>query len=675
LCPACKEPVGAAVALAAAQAAADAGAEMHENPRTMQLPAIRLPLPADAAPLHEVEGEASVTVQLATDTGASDTASKPHARDGATKAPTPLPPPPRPAERTTSPPRPDRPLRPGDHVLGRYTIVEARGRGRLGAHFRAEVSGTGDARSVWVLRAPDALAARAEPLRESLLKLAHASIARTEAFVADAGRVIAVTEPIDGDHLAEHLARRGDRAGGIPVRNALASVAQLAGAVASAQPTLPHGALDLDAAFMDRAGRLKLVGFGLGLVAREGADVDREMVIRDDVSGLCRMLHALLVGSPWTPSAPPAHKARADVSPELGTLLQRGLRGQIGSAAELHRALVEAIRTTGPATGERAIATSDDARWMIVRGQLDYGPYAMADLLQEVESGKLTPEAIVKNAATGVRGPVTSFPALRPVLEAHARHQKLLAERAEEAKRLAQARRYKLRRMLLTGSLVLVTAGGVLALLLWRMQVPDAVRNLESALAADAPIPARTEAEEARLTVARAKAQRPDDDEPSGNSSGKRRRKRSAATSAAASTSTPDPAAATSGATGAPIAPALPMAPPEEPPPPAEVDFADNNDPSVAEGRARAKAEVRRGSASLRTCFDREGRNPAVHGRFVVSFMVSTAGRVYRVRLDGARKTPHLEACVRAAVARLNFPQFQGTHLEVQYPFTISHNR
>ena len=71
LCPTCKEPLGAAIALAAAQAAAEARpGEMASQPRTLQMPAIKLPMAPRATlasptaeALHD-QPEGSVTIKL-----------------------------------------------------------------------------------------------------------------------------------------------------------------------------------------------------------------------------------------------------------------------------------------------------------------------------------------------------------------------------------------------------------------------------------------------------------------------------------------------------------------------------------------------------------------------------------------------------------------------------------
>src|SRR5262245_5934684 len=135
LCPNCKEPVRAAIALAASQTAAAAHDEAVSQPRTMQMPAVKIPIagvpvteppPTDAPP-----------------TEAPPTESEPQ------KAP-------KPSGRP-----PDRPLRAGEIVAGAYTVLAAAGTARFGMHYQVREDANGAPLSLWTNRADEAGIARA----------------------------------------------------------------------------------------------------------------------------------------------------------------------------------------------------------------------------------------------------------------------------------------------------------------------------------------------------------------------------------------------------------------------------------------------------------------------------------------------------------------------------------
>src|SRR5262245_6247179 len=103
LCPNCKEPVRAAIALTASQTAAAAHDEAVSQPRTMQLPAVKIPIAgvpggADDVPLAEPPPaeSAAPAEESAAPAEATDAAPAPAAE---------------PAARPTSPRPPERPLR------------------------------------------------------------------------------------------------------------------------------------------------------------------------------------------------------------------------------------------------------------------------------------------------------------------------------------------------------------------------------------------------------------------------------------------------------------------------------------------------------------------------------------------------------------------------------------
>lgn len=763
LCPTCKEPLGAAIALAAAQAAAEARpGEMASHTRTLQMPALKVPARVDPPPaataLHGAE-EASVTVKLrpaAESEGLRAPAVPAHVFDEeasvtvrldaelesieATRKTAPLPParaaaaPPTPAKNVANvaPPRspsrppapgartPERPptrpdsasaitaprsgaggptaaspreqgardaaVREGDTLCGRYTVTQVGPRTRFGVLCSVLTVGGGPPGSALVLRADDAVLAEALALGPAIAALAHPAIAQTLDVAVDAGRLVVVSERIEGGHLGEHLARRPPGQAPIPVRNALASVLPLASAMTVAHQGLVHGAFDVDAVYMQPNGRLKIVGFGVGFATARPQHPSASIAVRaakeDDARGLCRLLHALLTGRPYEAGGALTGVLRPDIGPTLSALLARGLGGPPIGVAALLQGLQEAQRaaTAGAAplaTAEAPSAGESDERWMIVKGHLDYGPYSLAQLRREVGEGKLTPDSLVKNVATGARGPVNNFPSLASVVTAHAQLVRERSAAATEAGRLRAARRYKAMRALRTSAVLLLLAGGMTWFLLSRMMsTPEITRSFEGTLTES--LPPRVDERPAKRVSVPTSLGAPQPQSDATDTPKKKRRRAANGTAATVSATNGNPSGAAAGTPTTPAASPRPAPEPEGPlapdeaPAETEVDFADNTDPANAALRDAAKAAVRKSTGLLRPCFDKEARRPSFRGRFNVGFMVSNQGRAYAVRISGSVSPPSLLKCVRSVLGAKSFPKFAGTPLEVGFPFSIS---
>jgi hypothetical protein len=660
---------------------------MAEQSVTMQLQAVRLPAPsadageeASGAPTEALEApqpartpEAGETATPAAEpgwaavpsadeadaagptTGAEAEVTGPEPAAGAAgPEPARAAPPPRPAAPPRPPERvgrrkgpPERPLRPGEVIAGRWQVVTAAGGSAFGMHYHVREKGQGQLLSLWTARAPDAAAEAVLATGSALQRIDHRNVARTLGVLRDGERVLVLTEHVEGESLEEHLSRRA-QAGGLPLRSAVNVVLQLAAALSSAHAVSAHGALGLDAVFVLPSGRLKISGFGLGLLA--GGDR------LSDLRAVGAMLFELLTGAEWSPEAPPAARVRGDLPPAVDAVLKRALTGGFGMASELHDALAAAVgaRALGPPAG--APAAMPEPRYMVVKGHLDYGPYSLPQLMREISEGRLKGDATLKNVTTGARRPLAEFPELAEMLREVERRMAAEKARAAAEDRKRRIQRGRRVRAMVSVLLVLAVAAGVTVFLMSRMETPEVVRHIPRFHV----VPSR--GEQAQVTVPVETAER---DEPS---RARRRRRRAPAE---ASPGSPGATTAQAPASGSP-SPAVPVLPPEPPPPPAEVDFSDN-DPTKVAAREEAKETARRSSARLRPCFDQEVRRvPGLRGRFTVSFSVSNAGRVYGARVQGGPVSPALDACVRATVATFSFPQFSGLPLQVEYPFTIS---
>jgi hypothetical protein len=131
------------------------------------------------------------------------------------------------------------------------------------------------------------------------------------------------------------------------------------------------------------------------------------------------------------------------------------------SAPSLAQALAGGDRAT-PAAVDTALAMAlSDAteKWLVSKGQLDYGPFSLADVVTQIEEGKIVGSHVIIDNGTGARCAVGDHPLLGPISDA-------AKARLDEARRVAAEtahRRTESKRSLLLNALIgvaVVAVGG-----------------------------------------------------------------------------------------------------------------------------------------------------------------------------------------------------------------------
>ncbi|MGX6606822.1 serine/threonine-protein kinase [Micromonosporaceae bacterium Da 78-11] len=162
----------------------------------------------------------------------------------------------------------------GRHLVGReYILHEEVGRGAVAIVYRATSRFGGPVVAAKVLRPELAGDRRVRDLllheEEALRDLRHESVVALHDLVVEGGRIILLTEFVDGPNLRRHLADRGGR---LPTGEALAVVAQVAGALAAAHAqAVVHLDVKPENLLLVRAGAapvVRLTDFGVAAVLR-----------------------------------------------------------------------------------------------------------------------------------------------------------------------------------------------------------------------------------------------------------------------------------------------------------------------------------------------------------------------------------------------------------------------
>jgi serine/threonine protein kinase len=297
-------------------------------------------------------------------------------------------------------------------------------------------------------------------------KLEHKNVVQVHELFNEDGHICQVTEFIDGQPLRELLERKLQDDNTFSPKQVSNISAHLCNAVEACAELGGHGAVTVDSVLVNKAGRVKLSGLGLGSLAARasttlGARLSPETRLGNppspaaDVYGVGALVYELLVGvAPEKgckrPSeAIPGLSSLVDQFVGATTNMEKNNRPQHTQlAAALKKALATpssemksqskaqpaakpnrpslamtaaaAPKQEQPATNDAlAHALSDTRdRWLHSAGKLDYGPFSMASIVQQIQADKILPGETIIDNDTGERHKVEDHPLLADLVDA-----------------------------------------------------------------------------------------------------------------------------------------------------------------------------------------------------------------------------------------------------------------
>jgi len=386
---------------------------------------------------------------------------------------------------------------------------------RIADAYRAE--GPGGAATVYVVRAviaghPGVRDQVIAGTRRAAAAAEHRHILRTLAAGLTGEILWIATEDIEGSLVRELLVKKQRVSGslrtpGLGVR----ATGNLVTGVTAALADFPHGALASESVVVSRTGHVRVIDLALGpgtlaamvagLIPTPGGLAPESAAgapptAAADVYAIGALLYEALVSQPLERGGPRPSAVVEGLNTQIDEIVARACHHdpakRFGRAEVLGEVVAEALHkggamqtaavptlATSPTLGEQAqleaepvagaagsgtvlhpalAAALADAneKWLISKDRMDYGPFALAEVIAQIERGEIVRGHHIQDKDTGARAGIADHPLLGPIVEAA--RQRLDDARRAQAEVKAQHRDRK-RGALLYGLIGLGVAG------------------------------------------------------------------------------------------------------------------------------------------------------------------------------------------------------------------------
>ncbi len=290
--------------------------------------------------------------------------------------------------------------------------------------------------------------------------LDHKNIVKTFGAFRTQGTVCIVTESVNGQSLRALATARAKQTGEAPfsLKGAANVVAHLANAVAHARGRgIDHGGITAGNVFVNRAGRIRLLDYGLPRMfpqaLRDADAADRPAVApemlssparadgRADLYGLGAILCELVTGRMPLPGLRPSRLV-PDLPEDLDALLACTFTpspdDRFQDVASLKQAMARVVDKALAAERQRLeemvslerrshadlpgkiVVDENEYRWLVSRGKLDFGPFTLAQIKEQIARDEIVPGNILIDQEAGTRAEVETHPLLRDLVLASA---------------------------------------------------------------------------------------------------------------------------------------------------------------------------------------------------------------------------------------------------------------
>ena len=351
----------------------------------------------------------------------------------------------------------------GTVIEGKYEVRGPLFRGPFGDTYRAVDKKESRPVFLRLLRpelATSAALTRLSAAMDRVQGLDHKNIVKTFNILRAQGAVCLVTEGFTGQSLRALAASRSKETGDAPfsLKGAANVIAHLCNALAYAGARgVHHGGLTAGNVFVNKAGRIRILDFGLPLAfphALSGVNQpDRPALApemlhkpdradgRADLYSLGAILSELVTGRmplpglrpsrlnpdlpedidaiiacTFTPSADDRFKDAESLKQSLGRVVDKAVaveRQRLEDLVSLER------RSHGDIPG-RIVVDEAEYRWLVNKGKLDFGPFTLAQIKDQIARDEILPGHSLIDMEAGARAEVEAHPLLRDLVLAAA---------------------------------------------------------------------------------------------------------------------------------------------------------------------------------------------------------------------------------------------------------------
>lgn len=299
----------------------------------------------------------------------------------------------------------------------------------------------------------------------------HRHLVRTLAAGLTGDVLWIATEEVEGSLVRDLLMKKRLAGGsGLGARAAGNLITGIAAALADIQ----HGALASESVAVNRTGRVRVIDLALGpgtlaAIAAQLIPVSAALApeaitgappgAASDVYAIGALLYEALVGRPLERGGPRPSDVVEGLNTQIDQIVARACHRdadkRFGRADVLGEVVAEALQRGGGlqtsavptiasaptlgdqqaslaselARGPAAPATAPDPalaaaladtteKWLVSKHRMDYGPFSLADVIAQIESGEVVAGHIIQDKDSGARGDVVDHALLGPLVEA-----------------------------------------------------------------------------------------------------------------------------------------------------------------------------------------------------------------------------------------------------------------